>query len=67
MYKEVLRSIDGIEIYPIMSLVIFGLFFTALIVYVIKVDKGLIQKMKDLPLVDAQDTKIDSSPKADKQ
>lgn len=67
MYKEVLRSIDGVAIYPIMSLVIFGLFFTALIVYVVKVDKELVQKMKDLPLVDTQKGKIESSLKADKQ
>ena len=50
MYKDVLRSIDGIDIYPVMSLVIFGLFFTALIAYVIKVDNRHIDHMKDLPL-----------------
>lgn len=52
MYKDVLRSIDGIDIYPVMSLVIFGLFFTALIAYVIKVDNRHIDHMKDLPFAE---------------
>lgn len=52
MYKDVLRSIDGIEIFPILSLIIFVLFFTVLMIYILKVDKKFISDMKDLPLKD---------------
>ncbi len=52
MHKEVLRSIDGIEIYPILSLAIFGLFFVAMLIWVIKVDKKYIHDMSELPLSD---------------
>jgi cytochrome c oxidase cbb3-type subunit 3 len=45
-----LKSIAGIEIYPMISLIIFLLFFIALTVYAIKADKGHINEMKNIPL-----------------
>ncbi len=45
-----LSEIVNVEIYPLISLIIFVLFFVALIVYVIKSDKNYIQKMSDMPL-----------------
>ena len=57
MYKEALRSIEGIQIYPLISLAIFGLFFISLIIWVIRVDKEYIAKMSNLPILDKQDTK----------
>lgn len=50
MIKEYLQSIDGVAIYPIISLIIFISFFTAMIIWLIKVDKNYISKMKNLPL-----------------
>ncbi|GAB3834422.1 hypothetical protein [Hymenobacter jeollabukensis] len=50
MYKNVLESIAGIEIYPLISFVIFFLFFLALLVYVCIVSRQHIQAMKQLPL-----------------
>ncbi|KAA3437126.1 hypothetical protein [Rufibacter hautae] len=50
MYKSVLQSIDGIEIYPIISFVIFFAFFLGLIAYVVVVKKEHIQSMKAMPL-----------------
>ncbi len=45
-----LNDIAGISIYPLISLIIFVVFFSALIVYVIKEDNGFLKKMSDLPL-----------------
>ncbi len=45
-----LSNIGGVEIYPMISLIIFVTFFAVLIVYVIKSDKSYIRKMSDLPL-----------------
>lgn len=50
MVRDVLQSLEGIELYPIISLIIFVSFFAALIIWMIKVDKKYIKKMKNLPL-----------------
>jgi len=50
MEKEVLRSIAGIDLYPIISLIVFFLFFLFIIIWTIKTDKSVIDKMSNLPL-----------------
>jgi cytochrome c oxidase cbb3-type subunit IV len=50
MYKNVLQSIQGIEVYPLISLVIFALFFIGLIIWLFKIDKSYIKEMEILPL-----------------
>lgn len=50
MFKHYFEMIDGINIYPIISLLIFFIFFVLLFVWVLKADKKYINKMKDLPL-----------------
>lgn len=45
-----LSEIVNVEIYPMISLFIFVLFFVGLIIYVIKSDKNYIKKMSDMPL-----------------
>ncbi|SHM93523.1 hypothetical protein SAMN04488057_104443 [Cyclobacterium lianum] len=52
MQKEILRSIENIEIYPIISLLIFVIFFIGMFWWVIRVDKSYIEKMKEMPLND---------------
>ncbi|MFO7825642.1 MAG: cbb3-type cytochrome c oxidase subunit 3 [Cyclobacterium sp.] len=52
MQKEILRSIENIEIYPIISLLIFVIFFVCMFWWVIRVDKQYIDKMKEMPLKD---------------
>ncbi|HZS03531.1 MAG TPA: CcoQ/FixQ family Cbb3-type cytochrome c oxidase assembly chaperone [Blastocatellia bacterium] len=50
MYKNVLQAIQGIEIYPVISMLIFILFFTAVVVWFFKADKAHLKRMADLPL-----------------
>jgi cytochrome c oxidase cbb3-type subunit IV len=51
-----LEKITGVGIFPLTSLMIFFLFFTALLVWVFKADKYYMRLMKDLPLTnDEQD------------
>ncbi len=50
MYKEVLRSIEGVGIYPVISLVIFGSFFVGMLTYVVSMRKAHVNKMKNIPL-----------------
>ncbi len=50
MYKNILQNIDNIAIWPVISFVIFFLFFICLLWWVFTTDKKVIDKMKDLPL-----------------
>lgn len=50
MIKEYLQSIDGVSIYPIISLIIFFVFFAVIIIWMFKVDKNYLKKMSNLPL-----------------
>ena len=50
MFKYIFEQIENVAIWPIISLAIFFLFFIGLLVYVMKMDKGWVKKMKNLPL-----------------
>jgi hypothetical protein len=45
-----LKSIAGIEIYPLISLIVFFSFFILLSLYLIKIDKKHISHLKNIPL-----------------
>jgi cytochrome c oxidase cbb3-type subunit IV len=49
MYKNVLRSIIDIEIFPVIGLVIFMGFFAGLMVYVWRMSRGYVKHMEELP------------------
>ena len=51
-FRTYLESIAGIEIFPLISLIIFFVFFVSLIVFVFSLDKKTIQKMSSIPLSD---------------
>jgi cytochrome c oxidase cbb3-type subunit 4 len=53
MYKEILRSIGGIDVYPIVSLFIFVTFFTLAIVRTLRMDAQSASHIASLPLDDA--------------
>jgi cytochrome c oxidase cbb3-type subunit 4 len=48
--KQYAESIDGINIYPMISLVIFFLFFVVLLYYVMKMDKAKVNEISRIPL-----------------
>lgn len=50
MYKDVLQSIEGIEFYTIIPMILFFLFFVGMIIWLLKVDKKYIKTMSELPL-----------------
>jgi cbb3-type cytochrome oxidase subunit 3 len=52
MYKNVLQNIDNIAIWPVVSFVIFFLFFLCLLWWVFTTDKKFIDTMKQMPLND---------------
>lgn len=50
MYKEALRGIEGIGIFPAISLIIFFSFFVILLVYTFSTKKKHLKHMSELPL-----------------
>lgn len=50
MYKEILRSIGGIEVYPVVSLIIFVTFFTLAVVRALRMDAHSAEHLATLPL-----------------
>jgi hypothetical protein len=48
--KKYAESIDGINIYPIISLLIFFLFFVVLLYYVKRMDKNKVKEISRIPL-----------------
>lgn len=50
--KGNLETIDGIEVYPIISFIIFFSFFIGLTVYVVRMKKDRINEIKNIPLED---------------
>ncbi len=50
MYKNVLNSIQDVEIYPIITLILFAVFFFSMIAMVMSMDKKTITHASSLPL-----------------
>ena len=53
MISDVLESMQGIESYPIVALVIFFLIFLGIIIWSVRMDYNHRQYMKQLPLNDS--------------
>jgi hypothetical protein len=56
MYKYIIQGIDGAENFGLISLVIFSVFFSVLLIWVFTVDKSYINHMKDLPMDNSEET-----------
>ena len=54
--KDHMESITGIEIYPIISLLIFFIFFVILFLWVISAKKDYIQNVSNIPLDNQNNT-----------
>lgn len=57
MYKNVLQSIENIEVWPVISFVIFFIFFFCLLLWVFTADKKFMEKMRGLPIENDIDEK----------
>ncbi len=58
---NVLEQIAGVEIFPIISLLIFFTFFSFVTYYAVTADKKYIDEMKNLPLDDDDDLHYDNN------
>jgi len=55
LIRHHLETITGIEVFPLISFVIFFLFFTGLFIYVYRMDKSKIKEITNIPL-DSKET-----------
>ena len=53
--KQNLETISGIEIFPLISLMIFVLFFAIMLVRVVRMKKKYVSEISDYPLDDSTD------------
>lgn len=63
MFKYYFEQIHNVEVWPIISLSIFFIFFLGLLIWVFKTDKNYIMKMSNLPLDEdiSDDTSLNGS------
>lgn len=60
MFKQFLKVVEGADFFLITSFMIFLVFFIAVAIWLLKVDKSYIERAKQVPLNDA-DTPIDNN------
>ncbi len=60
MYKDVLQAMAGVEIFPIISLLLFVAAFLGVVVYVVRMDRTEVRRCSRLPL-DSEDGTIRES------
>jgi len=56
--KQYAEKVDHIAVYPMISLLIFFLFFVVLLVYVKKMDKKSITALSNIPFTDKEESTI---------
>lgn len=61
MYKDVLRAIDGVSIFPVVSLLMFIVFFTIILVVTLRYTKENESELAILPLEDEPVNSIDKT------
>ena len=62
MYKEILQSINNVQIWPIISFCIFFTFFLVLSWWALTADKKFINDMRQMPLRDGDGENQTSNP-----
>lgn len=67
MIRNYLQSIEGVEIYPLISLVVFILFFVIMFIWILKVDNNYIKEMEKLPLDLEKNSDLNSTGETDDQ
>lgn len=59
--KHNMETISGIEIFPIISLIIFFTFFMGLFVWVATYKKETIEELSNMPFMDNEEQNVDSN------
>jgi len=57
MYQEVLRGVEGVGIFPAISLLVFVTVFAMVLVHAARLDRDGVRQMAALPLDDQEETR----------
>ena len=57
MYQEVLRSVEGVGIFPAISLLLFTVVFGLVVLHTARLDRAGVRRMAALPLEDEEDVR----------
>ena len=52
MFRNILEKIAGVEVYPVISLVLFVLVFTVMLIWTMRRDERYIRELAEMPLND---------------
>ncbi len=66
MFSQNLSSIDGVSIFPIISLVLFFVIFSGVLYWVLKKDKSYMESLASMPLQDNNDIEFNEESKNEK-
>ncbi|MCB0263881.1 MAG: CcoQ/FixQ family Cbb3-type cytochrome c oxidase assembly chaperone [Calditrichaeota bacterium] len=55
MYKAILENINGVEIWPVIGLVIFFVFFVGVLIWAFRLKKEEVDHMANIPLEDGDE------------
>lgn len=58
MFKYLLSSVDYLEVWSVLTLIIFFLSFIMIMIYAFRLDKSVIDHMSNLPIEDQEDNKL---------
>jgi hypothetical protein len=61
MHKEVLRAIAGIDVFPVIALVLFVVVFAVAAVHAFRLDRELVDELSSLPFDPAPGTQHSAS------
>jgi len=66
MFSQNLSSIDGVSIFPIISLVLFFVIFSGILFWTLKKDKSYMEKLANIPLQENNDIELIEESKNEK-
>ena len=66
MFSQILSSIDGVSIFPIIGLVLFFVMFSGILFWVLKKDKSYMDKLASIPLQDNNEIEFNDESKNEK-
>ena len=66
MFSQNLSSIDGVSIFPIISLVLFFVIFSGVLYWVLKKDKSYMENLASMPLQDNNEIEFNEESKNEK-
>lgn len=62
--KHNLSTIDGVSIYPLISLLIFVLFFIVVLTYVVRMKKSRVHELSQIPLEETETEAVNQNLKS---